>query len=80
MEWIPVADRLPECNKTPNGFGVAVLVYPPYQSEGTSEMHQAFYGCRQTDEPNFYLFGRCFDPTHWMPIPQPPSPFNLWFI
>lgn len=70
--WVAVSERLPECDMTPNSFGVQVLVYPPYKSEGSSQMPVAFYGCRQTNEPNFYLFGRCFDPTHWMKLPEAP--------
>lgn len=71
--WVPVEDRLPDCDMTPNSLGMQVLVHPPYQSEGSSDMHAAFYGCRQTDEPNFYMFGRVFTPTHWQPIPTPPK-------
>lgn len=72
-EWISVEDRLPECDLTPNSFGSQVLVYPPYDRDGYSPMSVAFYGCRQTDEPNFYLFGKVFNPTHWMPLPEPPK-------
>ncbi len=73
QQWISVKDRLPECDMTPNSFGVQVLVWPPFESDGCSPMRIAFYGCRQTDEPNFYLFGRVFDPTHWMPTPPAPA-------
>ncbi len=72
-QWISVKDRLPECDMTPNSFGVQVLVWPPFESDGCSSMRVAFYGCRQTDKPNFYLFGRVFDPTHWMPLPKAPK-------
>jgi hypothetical protein len=71
--WISVKDRLPKCDLTPDSFGVPVLVYPAFTDSGSSDMVQAFYGCRQTDEPNFYVFGRIFDPTHWMPMPAPPT-------
>lgn len=70
--WIPVSEQKPKCSKKPNSPGTPVLVYPPYNEDGYSQMTQAFYGCRQTDEPNFYIFGRVFDPTHWMPLPSPP--------
>jgi len=75
-EWISVKDRLPECNMKPNSFGVRVLIYPPRQMEGCSDEPCVFYGCRQTDEPNFYLHGAVIykdDVTHWMPLPPIPS-------
>lgn len=73
-EWISVKDRLPKCSMKPNSFGVQVLIWPPYKQDGCSDVHEAFYGCRQTDEPNFYLYGRLIDVTHWMPLPSAPSP------
>lgn len=74
VEWISVEERLPECDMTPNSFGVQVGIYPPYKSEGSSDTHFAFYGCRQTDEPNFYVYGRLIAPTHWRYLPEPPAP------
>lgn len=72
--WISVTEKLPECDMTENSFGVPVIVFPPYQSSGTSKMYQVFYGCRQSSEPNFYIFGTIHhDVTHWMPIPDDPQ-------
>lgn len=72
-KWIPITKSLPECNKTPNTFGVPVLIYPPFSDHGYSEVNQVYYGTRVTDEPNFYIFGRLVFPTHWMSIPEPPK-------
>jgi hypothetical protein len=71
-EWIPVAERIPNCSKDADSFGESVLVYPPCQWSGQAAMWQAFYGCRQTKEPNFYLYGAVFYPTHWKPLPKGP--------
>lgn len=73
MEWISVDDRLPKCNMKPNSKGVPVAVDPPFNDDGYSNMPFAFYGCRQTDEPNFYIFGRVFYPERWWPIPPSPD-------
>jgi hypothetical protein len=74
MKWIRVDERLPKCSMVDNSFGVPVLVYPPYKEGGTSEMTQIFYGCRQSKEPNFYIFGRIHHGvTHWMPLPEAPT-------
>lgn len=73
FEWIKVSKRRPKCSKVRNSFGVLVLVYPPCGEDWLSQMHQVFYGCRHTDKPNFYIYGRVFYPTHWAPIPKPPK-------
>jgi hypothetical protein len=69
-QWISVDERLPECNKKPGSLGVEVIVYPqPEKGEST-----AFFGCRLTDEPDFYKYGsRVTGVTHWMPIPPSPD-------
>ena len=72
-EWIKVEDRLPECDMRPNSFGVPILIWPYLKSEGTCEMPMAFYGCRQSDEPNFYIFGKIIDPLYWQPMPARPE-------
>ena len=74
FEWIDVKKRLPKCSKVRHSFGVPVLVYPPFaEGAGYSASHQAFYGCRQTDKPNFYIYGVVFHPEYWAPIPEPPA-------
>jgi len=41
---------------------------------GYSDSHTAFFGCRITDEPSFYIYGAVLDHvTHWMPLPDPPK-------
>lgn len=73
-QWISVDERLPKCNKKPNSFGAQVLIWPHSKSDMQSDMSIAFYGCRQTDDPNFYLFGRVlYEVTHWMPLPDGPA-------
>ncbi len=71
-KWISVQERLPVCDLEPNTFGVPVIIYPPFKDRGFSDMHQAYYGTRVTDEPSFYLYGKVIDVTHWMPIPEAP--------
>lgn len=71
--WYSIKEARPKCNHKPGTFGVQVLIWPPYETEGTSEAYIAFYGCRCTDEANFYLHGHVIDVTHWMPLPAPPK-------
>lgn len=74
-EWISVIDRRPEltaAQRKPNAFGVAVLIWPQYHPEGTSLTPFAYYGRRHSDTPEFYIYGRVIDVTHWMPLPEPP--------
>lgn len=35
-EWISVKDRLPECDKTPDAYGVQVLIWPHATFSGTN--------------------------------------------
>jgi hypothetical protein len=73
-KWISVKDRLPECDMSPDSFGVQVLIHPPVKEYGRSDSPFAFYGCRVTDEPSFYLYGAVVNGvTHWMPLPDPPK-------
>lgn len=70
-EWISVEDELPECNMKPNSFGVQVLVWPHVEENKRVDL---YYGCRVTDEPNFYMYGRvCHGVTHWQPLLKPPE-------
>jgi hypothetical protein len=74
-EWIKCSQALPKltpAQRKPNQFGVQVLIWPPHKSPGSSDAHVAFYGTRVTDKPDFYLYGRCIDVTHWMPLPAQP--------
>jgi len=74
MGWYEIEQALPECDLMPNNFGVQVLIWPPIKEPGCSEIRVAFYGCRQTDQPNFYMYGRVLHGiTHWMPLPHGPK-------
>lgn len=70
--WIPVTSSLPDCNQAPDTFGVPVLIYPPFNDSGYTDIHQAYYGTRVTDKPSFYLYGRVINVTHWMYVPEVP--------
>lgn len=75
-KWTLVSEGLPKCSKKPGSFGVQVLVDPPFRDDGYSDMPLAYYGCRQTDKPNFYIYGRVFYPDRWRYLPPPPSGKN----
>ena len=73
-KWISVKDRLPGCSMKPGSFGTHILIYPPVSQFGHADSHVAFYGCRVTNKPSFYLYGVVLDNvTHWMPLPDPPK-------
>lgn len=72
--WISVKDRLPECDMKPDSFGVQVLVWPHPTFRGTADSPTAFYGCRVTDQPSFYLYDAVLDNIeYWMPLPEGPK-------
>lgn len=76
MRWIKTSTRTPEHNKKPNSHGTQVLVWPHVKSgDGYADSPTAFYGCRQTVKPLFYLYGAVLhpQPTHWMPLPAAPK-------
>ena len=73
--WISAKKMLPRltsAERKPSSFGRQVLIYPPIQEPGCADQHTAFYGCRLTDEPAFYLHGRVIDVEWWQPLPEPP--------
>jgi hypothetical protein len=58
MEWIDVKDRLPELHRR-------VLLF---RSE-----FDPYIGCLDTDG-HWYINGSLlYQPTHWMPLPEPPK-------
>ena len=71
-KWIKVTDRTPACSMVQNSRGILVLIWPHYDADGYSPSPIAFYGCRQSDEPNFYIYGRIIFPTYWAPLPDGP--------
>ena len=75
MNWIDVtAKKKPKYNRKKGSFGTPVLVWP-YQEfkDGPLVVTVGFYGRRITDEPSFYRHGAVIEPTHWMPLPDPPK-------
>jgi hypothetical protein len=69
--WFNIKKKKPKCDKTPDSFGTSVLVY---ESGGVK---QAFYGCRVTDKPGFYLHGASLSVEWWMPMPDVPGEDGL---
>ena len=67
-EWVPVSDRLPETKGLYLTYAdscVYAMSYYPATPDGPAE-----WCCAQGDGwniPTSYV-------THWMPMPQPPSP------
>ena len=67
-EWISVQDELPKCSKKPESFGVEVLIWPPHEDGSRT----AFYGRRQSREPNFYKYGALLGHVEFWRYPPPP--------
>jgi hypothetical protein len=59
--WIPVSERLPEPDS--DGLAEAVLVVTD------SGVRVGRYG----DRWHFGIGQACDEPTHWMPLPEPPE-------
>ena len=66
--WISVQDELPKCSKKPDSFGVEVLIWPPHEDGSRT----AFYGRRQSREPNFYKYGALLGHVEFWRYPPPP--------
>jgi len=66
-EWIPVTERLPE-------EGVDVLVSSPCPNSDTPNIDIASWGGEGAQGP-VWREGDCgrLWPTHWMPLPAPPT-------
>ena len=71
MEWIDIKKQMPEKN-------VVVLGYYPTGDEGGNKVATAItYNGKtlRSDFPN--STAHCFEATHWMPMPEPPSVGNF---
>lgn len=68
--WTNIADGLPKCSRKPDSLGVEVLIWPPHEDGSRT----AFYGRRQTREPNFYKYGAVLHHVQfWQYAPTPPT-------
>lgn len=69
--WISVDERLPKCSRKPDSLGVEVLIWPPHEDGSRT----AFYGRRQSTNPNFYKYGALLGHVQfWAYPPAPPLP------
>ena len=59
--WIPVDERKPECGETVLANDGERAVMATYQSGPDLWFRDVMFGCV------------AFNPTHWMPLPQPPK-------
>jgi len=66
--WISVDQRLPKCSRKPDSLGVEVLIWPPHEDGSRT----AFYGRRQSREPNFYKYGALLGHVEFWRYPPPP--------
>jgi len=62
--WIPVSDRLPERGSTVLGFLARDT------AEGDHDYHMAW---RHMDDRPGLRWNGPGEPTHWMPLPEPPE-------
>jgi hypothetical protein len=62
--WIPVSERLPERGRTVLGF------LARYTTEGDHDYHMAW---RHMDDRPGLRWNGPGEPTHWMPLPEPPE-------
>ena len=68
--WISVKTGLPKCSKKSGSLGVEVLIWPPHEDGSRT----AFYGRRQSCEPNFYKYGALLGHVEfWRYPPHPPT-------
>lgn len=53
-------------NPTPNSFGITVLVWTDSIDKPDLVGEKAYYGCRVTDKPSFYIAGAVIENVvHW---------------
>jgi len=66
MEWISVADRLPEYEQN-------VLAYCP--SLTGNKINYGYLSCTNSSGHKYELWGvqGYYGVTHWMPLPEPPK-------
>lgn len=69
-----VNEKKPRCPKNEHE-GTPVLVWFGDDScpDDRTDHGIAYYGRRQTAEPNFYIYGRVISPSHWSYLPAGPK-------
>lgn len=73
MIFHKTTEQLPTCDLTPNSFGVAVLIKPSIDGD-----NRAFYGCRVSDEPRFYRYGKRLDGVRTWAFAPSMDPGTIW--
>lgn len=72
MEWIKCSDRLPDCEKF-------LAIYKSDKNEIYNMRHDGWFRdtiyscCLFDDKIGIESHGPLFEPTHWMPLPNPPQ-------
>ena len=76
MKWLDVKTIKPKFSRSSDALGTPVLIWPrnPERQQHYGLEGFAYYGCRATGTPAFYLYGATIEGvTHWMTMPEGPD-------